>query len=93
MFQIIYKVIHYNRKKTPLFIGYAQTIHDVCRSKHLIELSCRLESYDEIERIDMEMVQRTIDLTGKYRVPVPPAIKPTTSGFNTATDNFDKNNM
>ena len=54
VFQILDKAIHYNQKRTPLSISFAQAILDLCRSKHLT-IACRLGmsvSYDEIERID-----------------------------------------
>ena len=62
VFQILYKAIHYNQKRTPLPISFAQAILGLCRSKHLT-IACRLGisvSYDEIERIDTSIVRRIV---------------------------------
>ena len=93
VFQILYKMIHNNGRRTPLAISFAQAIQDICRSRHLTNLGCKLGfsvSYDEIERIDTDMVQRIIDQAGEFRVPVPPSIDPKMV-INAATDNFDQN--
>ena len=87
------KLIHNNRRRTPLAISLAQAIHDICRPKHLINLGCKLGfsvSYDELERTDTDMVQRIIDQAGEFRLPVPPSIDPKMV-INAATDNFDQN--
>ena len=84
VYQILNKMIHNNRRRTPLAIG---------RSKHLINLRCKLGVsvlYDEIERTDTDMVQRIIAQAGEFRVPVPPSIDPKIV-INAATDNFDQN--
>ena len=47
-------------------------------------------SYDEVGRIDMNIVQRTIERTGDRRVPVPPSIK-LSNIIHAATDKFDQN--
>ena len=78
---------------TPLSVAWSQVVHNLSRSKHLIHLACRLGigvSYDEILRIDTGIVQRTIDLCGENRVPIPPSIKPSIV-LHAATDNFDRN--
>ena len=70
-----------------------QAIHDVSRSSHLIDMACRLGlavSYDEAQRIDMGIVQRTIESCGEHRVPVPSNIK-SNMVIHAATDNFDRN--
>ena len=86
-------MIHRNRKRTPLTTALSQAIHDASRSRHLIDLFCRLGlavSYDEVGRIDMNIVQRTIERTGDHRVPVPPIIK-SSNIIHAATDDFDQN--
>ena len=93
VFQIIYKMIHRNRKRTPLTTALSQANHDVSRSRHLIDLFCRLGlavSCDKVGRIDMNIVQRTIERTGNHRVSVPPSIK-SSNTIHAATDNFDQN--
>ena len=93
VFQILYKIIHVNRKRTPFSIAWAQAIHDVSRSSHLIDMACRLGlavSYDEVQRIDMGIVQRTIESCGEHRVPVRSNIK-SNMVIHAATDNFDRN--
>ena len=95
VFQTVYKSIHNNKKRTPLSISYAQTILDLCRSKHLLTISCRLGlcvSYDEIERIDTSIVQRLIALTGPNRVPVPNYLDNETI-IHGVTDNFDQKDI
>ena len=55
IFQIFYSLIHVNANLTPFIIGLTQTIHDTCRSKHLIVLLSRLKicaSCDSMERTD-----------------------------------------
>ena len=47
-------------------------------------------SYDEIERIDTALVQRTVDMAGFHRVPVPPSIV-SDNIVHGAMDNFDLN--
>ena len=69
--------------------------NDICRSKHLINLGCKLGfsvSYGEIERTDTDMVQRIIDQAGELKVPVPPSIDPKMV-INAATGNFDQNDF
>ena len=46
-------------------------------------------SYDELERIDIGLTKRTIDMAGDYRVPVAPTILPSKL-IHGAMDNFDK---
>ena len=90
---MLFKMIHANTKRTPSGIAIAQCTHDLTRCKHLIELFNRLGisvSYDEVEREDMDLLQRTLDRTGTHRVPIPPAIKSEVT-LHAATDNFDKN--
>ena len=89
VFQIMYSLIQ--KKKTPLQVLIAETIHDASRSKKVITLLNRLGlsiSYDEMMRIDTRLAERIIQEAGEFRVPVGPSIK---SGFTIhgAMDNFD----
>ena len=45
-------------------------------------------SYAELERIDIGLAKRTIDMAGDYRVPIPPAIL-SFKVIHGAMDNFD----
>ena len=93
LFQMMFKMVHCNLKRTPIGVSVAQSVNDLSRSKHLIELLNRLGvsvSYDEVQREDMGLVQRTLDRTGSHRVPIPPSIKCGVT-LHGATDNFDKN--
>ena len=50
-------------EKTPMHISVAQTIHDTCRSKQLVQIFNRMGygiSYSELEQIDNALTQRTI---------------------------------
>ena len=63
IFQIIYYIIHNGKQKTPFHISLTEAIHDTCRSKTLIQIMNRLGlciSYDEMEKIDTGLAQRTI---------------------------------
>ena len=62
--------------ETPMHVSISQTIHEVCRSKELIQIFnhmglCR--SYDEVEKIDSALAQCTISRAGLNHVPVPPS--------------------
>ena len=64
VFQILHKAINNNQKRTPLSVGLAETISDLTRSKHLNVITNRLglsASYDEVERVDTGIIERTID--------------------------------
>ena len=79
------------KKKTPLHVLIAQTIHDASRSKKVITLMNRLGlsiSYDEMMRIDTRLAERVIQEAGEFRVPVGWSIKPGTI-LHGAMDNFD----
>ena len=92
VFQILHKAIGNNLKQTTISIGFAETISDLTRSKHLNIMANRLGlgvSYEEVERVDTSIIERTIDLVGEdNRVPVPPHIDDETIIHN-AMDNFD----
>ena len=92
VFQILHKAIGNNLKQTTISIGFAETISDLTRSKHLNIMANRLGlgvSYEEVERVDTSIIERTIDLVGEdNRVPAPPHIDDETIIHN-AMDNFD----
>ena len=90
MFQIMHTLIHNTRKKTPLHVAIAVTIHDTCRSKKLINIMNHLGiciSYD-MERIDTALANCIITGAGEHRVPVAKSIK-SSSVILGAMDNFD----
>ena len=67
-------------------------MHKLSRSKHLIVLFNHLGisvSYDELEKEDIDLVQRKLDRTGDHRVPLPPSIK-SKIVIHSAVDNFGK---
>ena len=77
MFQIIFNVVHNGQNKTPMHAGLSETVHDICRSKEIIQINrmglCR--SYDEVEQLDSGVAQRTFEKASVHRVPVPPSIE------------------
>ena len=80
VFQIIFNVVH-NGKKTPMHVSLPETVHDICRSKELIQILNDMGlcmSYNEVERLDNNLVLRTIKKAGHgvHRVPVSPTIQP-----------------
>ena len=65
VFQILQKAIGNNLKQTTISIGFAETISDLTRSKHLNIMANRLGlgvSYEAVERVDTSIIERTIDL-------------------------------
>ena len=91
VFQIMHTLIHNARKKTPLHVAIAETRHDTCRSKKLINIMNHLGiciSYDDMERIDTSLANRIITEAGEHRVPVAESIK-SSSVIHGAMDNFD----
>ena len=67
MFQMVFYLIHNGKKKTPLHVALSVLIHDSSRSKKVIQIMNRLGlcmSYDELERIDIGLAKRTIDMAG-----------------------------
>ena len=91
IFQIVFSIINGGQRKTPLYTAIAQSIHDTCKSKNLIQIFNRLGlciSYDDLERVDMCQTQQLINLAGLSRVPVPENIN-SSSIIHGAMDNFD----
>ena len=84
-------MIHSGGKRTPMHVSLAQTVHDTCRSKQLIEILSRMGftiSYSELEKIDNGLAQRIIRRAGDDHVPIPPSIKPSVL-IKGAMANFD----
>ena len=103
IFQIFYTAIHNSQKKTPLHVSLCETIacvkHDICRSKKLIHILNRMRlcmSYDELQKIDVRLAERTIATVGPHRTPVSSILKKKQKTknkkkkhYNGAMDNFD----
>ena len=91
VFQIIFNIVHNGQKKTPMHVSLPETVHDICRSKELIQILNRIGlcmSYNEVERLDNNLALRTIKKADIHRVPVPPSIQPGLL-IQGAMDNFD----
>ena len=91
-FQILYFIIHYDKKPTPLHVNLAQTIHNLTRSKELIEILNMLGfcyGYKKMKNIDFALVKRSVSLlTEDDRVPLAPVFSPEYP-ISGAMDNFD----
>ena len=75
LYQIIYFTLHNGRRPTPMHVSLAQTVHNMSRSKILIEiLSTRslCYSYSSMKKVDNQLVERTISRANNNRVHVPP---------------------
>ena len=86
----MHTLIHNARKKTPIHVAIAETIHDTCRSKKLINIMNHLGiciSYDDMDRIDTARANRIITDAGEHRVPVAELIK-SSSVIHGVMDNF-----
>ena len=90
IFQTVFYLIHNGRKKTLMHVSICETIDDAYRSKKVTQLMNRhglCISYD-LERIDIGLAKRTIEIKGDHRVPVPPSISSDTF-VHGVMDNFD----
>ena len=90
IFQEFFYLIHNHRKKTPLHVSLSETVHDISRSENLIEIMNKMGfciSYDELERIDQRLPQRTINAAGENRVPIPELIN-NSNMIHVAMDNY-----
>ena len=70
-----------------MHVNISQAIHEVCHSKELIQIFNRMglcRSFDEVEKLDSALAQRTISRAGINYVPVPPSIQ------QGAMDNFNR---
>ena len=91
VFQILYNLVHNATKVSPASVWIAETVHDVTRSKKLIEILHRLGicvHYKEVLNIDTAIAENIIDKTGENRVPVSDSIT-STDIVQGAMDNFD----
>ena len=91
IFQQILYLIRNGPKKTPLHVSLAQSIHDKCRSKQLIQILNNLEmceSYYKILRMDYNLVDRLICSCSENKVPLSESIT-STSIIHAAMENFD----
>ena len=88
IFQIAFSFVHNGQEK---HVSISQTIHEVCRSKELAQIFNRMglcRSYDEVEKLDSALAQRTFLRTGINHVPVSPSIQYAVL-IQGAMDNFD----
>ena len=84
-------MMHSDKKKTPLHIAMSETIHNICKSKKLIQIMNKLGlsmSYEEMERVDYALTHRIIKQAGNGRVPVSTSIC-SSNIIHGAMDNFD----
>ena len=91
IFQIACYDINNGNIKTPLHVSIGQAVHEISRSKQLIQILNRLGicmSYDEIERQNCSLSLRTIHMSGNENVPLPPSIV-LGNVAQAAIDNFD----
>lgn len=73
IFQIMYSLIHNSTKTTPLQVFVAEAIHDISRSKRLINIMNQLgvsTSYKEMLGIDNIAAKRIIEMTEENSVSV-----------------------
>ena len=83
--------MHSVKKKTPLHIAVSETIHNICKSKKLIQIMNKLGlsmSYEEMERVDYALTHRIIKQAGNGRVPVSTSLC-SANIIHGAMDNFD----
>ena len=91
IFQIIYYIIHNGKQKTPFHISLTEAIMTLVDQKLSYLIMNRLVlfiSYDEMEKIDTGLAQRTINTAGVNRSPIPSTIKNDVL-LHGAMDNFD----
>lgn len=91
IFQLIYNTVHDSSKMSPLSILIAECLHDLTKSKKLIEIFNRLGiciNYKGMQNIDSNTSKRIIDTAGENRVPVEYSIN-SEDLVNGAMDNFN----
>ena len=89
--QIMFSFVHNFEKVPPLHVFAAQAIHDISRSKKLINIMNRLEisiNYHEMLQMDTLLATKLIQDAGQHRVPVAEEIKSNTM-IHGVMDNFD----
>ena len=90
IFQIVYNMVHDSSKVSPLSILVSESLHDLTKSKKLIEIFNRLGisiNYKAMQNIDANTSKRIIDSAGENRVPVVESI--IEDLLNGVMDNFD----
>lgn len=91
IFQMIYNLLHNSNKVSPQSVIIAETVHDLTRSKKLVEMLNRLGmciNYKSLLDIDISTANRIIAEAGTNRVPVGPSIT-SNAIIQGAMDNFD----
>ena len=85
--------MHIGKKKTPLHIAMSETIHNICKSKKLIQIMNTLGlsmSYEEMEQVNYALTHKIIKQTGNGRVPVSTSVC-SSNIIHGAMDNLDQN--
>ena len=94
-FDTLFQFIHYwlssGRSKTPFHCSLTQTVHNLSRSRQLVDIMNRMNlaiSYDSMKRINTSVAQKMVEDTLPNRCPVSPKISEwhVVQG---AMDNFD----
>ena len=92
LFQIMYFIVNNGLKFSPMHVNVVQTIHNLTRSKELIEIMNSLGiciGYNKMKTIDFTLAKRIISLLGTNdRVPVKPVFT-LQQPISAAMDNFD----
>ena len=92
LFQILFFIVHNDLKPTPMHVNLVQTIHNLTRSKELIEILNTLGfcfGYKKMKNIDFAIAKRITSLLGPNdRVPLAPVFIPA-HPISGAMDNFD----
>ena len=91
IFQVIHYVTHYGKKHSPFHVGLVELFHDDSRVKLVIGFLNKIGlyiSYDELQRLDIGLMNRVMNVTGSNRVPVSFSIDKKTLIYG-AMDNFD----
>ena len=91
VFQIMFSIVHNLERVPPLHDFVAQVIHDVSRSKMLINIMNRLGisiNYHEMLQINTLLATKLVQDAGQHRVPVAEEIKSNTIAHG-AMENFD----
>ena len=92
LFQILFFIVHNDLKPTPMHVNLVQTIHNLTRSKELIEILNTLGfcfGYKKMKNIDFAIAKRITSLLGPNdRVPLAPVFTPV-HPISGAMDNFD----
>jgi len=91
IFQMVYNLLHNSSKVSPQSVIISKTVHDLTRSKKLVEMFNHLGicvNYKSLLDIDIAAANRIIAEAGRNRVTVGPSIIPG-SIIQGAMDKFD----